>query len=146
MNSQTYVKAIGNFLDEMSSSHGDVGADIQIVQKLVDGWQSGTKQDKLSMKIALLRMCQELAEEPEGVKFGTEITLIISPELVLTFDDALSEWLETLSEMESVDVNRVTMGMAQFLAGRVVELSKIQLQRRLTEVSPTTPAYNTNDD
>jgi hypothetical protein len=133
MHTQTYVNAIGDFLDSMSSYYGEVGADIEIIQKLVGGWQSAIKEDKLSLKLALLRMAQELAEEPCGVKFGTQINLIVSPELVLTFDDALSEWLEKLTQMESIDPNRETMAMSQILAGKVVELSRIQDQRRNTE-------------
>ena len=66
MNQSIYVpvRVIKSLLAELSSTHGDVEVDIEIIQSIVNGWKQGRAQDHLRLSEAL----REMATTLEGPK------------------------------------------------------------------------------
>ena len=71
MNVSSYVKAISEFLDSMSSEHGNIEADIAIIKRIVEGWEVSSPEDRAKLQSSL----QELADALSPIEIETKVAL-----------------------------------------------------------------------
>ncbi len=58
-----------------------------------------------------------------AVKFGQTATITVSPALVLLIEGMLTEFVEKLSSMDNIVLERESMAMAQQILCRIVQSS-----------------------